>query len=94
MKLLSIETCSSRFINGYVELEGEYAAFSIEKGSTAVIHARFPKSNYRSYVHFAGVIGKFNPYAFLLKEPISIAALDFDQLSDLYNATPAFRRFE
>jgi len=94
VKLLSIETCNSGFINGYIELEGKYAAFSIEKGSAASIRARFSKSNYRSYAHFAGVIGKFDPYAFLLKEPISIAALDFDRLTDLYNATPAFRRFE
>ncbi len=36
IKLLSIETCNDDIIERYIELEAEYASFSINKGSSAM----------------------------------------------------------
>ncbi|MGO9018703.1 MAG: hypothetical protein ACLQVJ_10175 [Syntrophobacteraceae bacterium] len=96
MKLLCITYCGEDQINGYVEIteEGVYACFRVWPGKIAMIDSRFPRKNYRSYRYFAAVLGKGDPYAFLLKKPIKIPALDFDLLTNLYLRTPALRIWE
>lgn len=93
MELLCITTLAADFIGGYIALDDDYARFTLEPGKPAVIHqhARFPKSDYRDYEHFAGVVGKFDSYAFLLRQPIPIPALDFEFLSDLCRKNPTLR---
>lgn len=91
MKLLCIIDCNEDLVTGYAESEDEYFSFVLHKGSEAVIDGRFPKKNYKSYAYFAAVLGKGDPYAFLLKKPILIPALDFDLLTELYQNTPALR---
>lgn len=46
-------------IDGYVRFGDSYARFTIQKGSVARIESQFSKRDYRSYTHFAGVIGEF-----------------------------------
>ena len=94
MKLISMTTCTHDFAEGYVETEKEYLRFSIDMGKEAFIHARFKKSEFRNYCHFAGVIGKFDPYAFILSKPINISGLDLDELVEIYRNTPELRRFD
>jgi hypothetical protein len=91
MKLLCVSSFDEEdegYIDGYVETEDAYYSFSIKKNEEPVIHAKFPKKDYRGYRHFAGVIGKFDEWAFLLKNPIPIPKLDFDLISSIYKATP------
>jgi hypothetical protein len=94
VKLISMATCTSDFAEGYVEIEKEYLRFNIVRDKEPVIYARFKKSEFRNYRHFAGVIGKFDPYAFILSKPIKISGLDLDELVEIYTNTPELRRFD
>jgi hypothetical protein len=94
MQLISMATCTHDFAEGYVEIEKEYLRFNIVRGKEPVIHARFKKSEFRNYRHFAGVIGKFDPYAFILSKPIELNCLDLDELVEIYKNTPELRRFD
>lgn len=93
MKLLCISYFSEDQINGYIEIAEEaiYARFRVWPDKMAMIDARFPKKNYKSYKFFAEISGKFDPYSFFLKKPIKIRALDFDLLTRLYKNTPALQ---
>ena len=42
----------------------------------------------RSYEHFAGVMGKFNPWARFLRDPIEILELTFDELQRAHPKLP------
>lgn len=91
MRLLCISSFDEEdegYIDGYAETEDAYCRFSIRKGEEPVIHAKFPKKDYRGYRHFSGVIGKWDEYALLLSNPIPIPKLDFDYLFELYKKTP------
>lgn len=80
MLLLSIETCNEEIVNGYLDDGENYRGFVIRPGKPIKYDGCFPKRDYRDLEHFAGVIGKFDPYAFILKDPIEIESPDFETL--------------
>ena len=82
MKLLSIERAGNTFI-GYVEDGHDYKSFEVHEDGTVVFDQAFPKKRFKNYEHFAGVIGKFDPYAFFFEKPIEIERLDYSELSKL-----------
>lgn len=93
VKLMNMELCGDH-IHGYLEFDTYYADFSITKDNQITIHARFPKKDYPSYQFFADFIGKWDAYAFLLKDPIPMDVIDFETLAEIYRRTPALRLFE
>jgi len=80
MKLLSIETCTKTYINGYVDDGYAYRSFELKPDSPPTFGPPLLKTDYRSLFHFAGVIGKFDPYAFIWIEPTPIDNMTFDSI--------------
>lgn len=82
MKLLSIEKAENTFI-GYVEDGPDYKSFTVREDGVVIFDQTFPKKRFKNYEHFAGVMGKFDPYAFFFEKPIEIERLDYSELSKL-----------
>ena len=41
------------------------------------------KSDYKNYIHFVNIMGKFNPWTIFLVDPIPITEINFDQLDKI-----------
>ena len=78
MKLIAIETAHDKYANGYVERDSEYIEFGIDADGQVAYGKGIPTTRYRDYEHFAGVIGKFDPYAVFLKKPVKIKKLTLE----------------
>lgn len=79
---------SDDFFSGYLERDGEY--FEFECSPDDQIHLKqialsFP---FRDYEHFAGVLGKFNPWSRLLADPIPIDDLTHSVLQLVRSESP------
>lgn len=74
MRLLSIEKLGDKGFAGYVEDGHDYKSFVLIDGE-ARIESEYPKMDFKDYEHFRGVIGKFDPEAVFLINPIRIEEL-------------------
>lgn len=78
-----VEICSIRENDG--EFEGmtitpkQYRSFFTD-GDEIIYDETFSKVDYEDYEHFAGVIGKFDPYVFLLSTPVKIDKMNKENL--------------
>ena len=85
VKLLSIEEAGPTFIV-WVEQDDSYIYYhATHKGF--IEKERHSVKEYRGYEHFAGVVGKFNPYTVFLKNPIEIN-LSYKDLQKTYKTIP------
>lgn len=91
MKVISIETCHKQFINGFVDDGESYKSFEVEPGKPASFGFPFPKKDYKSLAHFAGVIGKFDPDCFVLEEPIEVSPFTFDKVREVFLTDERFK---
>lgn len=64
-----------------VETDSKYEFFTIDKSDKIIPTNSYEKSDFESYKHFAGVLGKFNPFTFILEKPLELAAITFNLLS-------------
>ena len=80
IEILSVIPNGSQYY-GYVRMEGSYYKF--ETDPSGVKYTLFP-GEFRDHEHLAGVVGKFNPWIFFLKEPITVDKLDLETLSSLH----------
>jgi len=93
MKILSIETCSAKSIIGYVDDGQAFKSFELTPDSPPVFGPDFPKQDFRDLEHFAGVIGKFDPHAFILAMPIEIEELSFKEIRKIFLTDERFETF-
>lgn len=66
--------------HGYVRMGGNYYKFQTDP--LGVNYTPFP-GEFRNYEHFAGAVGKFNPWYFFLKTPIQVEELTMEFLMSL-----------
>jgi hypothetical protein len=92
VKILSIETCTEDLINGYLDDGESYRDFSLRPGNVVKYGPAIPKRDFRDLEHFAGVIGKFDPYALVLEEPIEVEGLEFERVRAIVLSDPRFRK--
>lgn len=74
MKLLYLDGSSNEgyWIMVLDEDAGMYKYMAVTPGEPDEIKAKYPLSEYRDREHFAGVIGKFMPYTWILSEAAEI----------------------
>jgi hypothetical protein len=91
MKVISITTHNDRLIAGYVDDGRNYRRFQLRPNNELSFGPDMPKSDYRGLEHFAGVIGKFNPYTFVLVESIAVERMEFNELAELLAKDDRFK---
>jgi len=75
MKLLGVTDRTAKFIMGWVEIGDEYRRFvlHLDTGEADIdVRPPFKKSEFRNYLHFAGVIGKYDLSSVLTMSPVEI----------------------
>jgi hypothetical protein len=88
MLLLSIEWLGPDAFAGYVEDGDLYKGFFVERGKDARIDESYKKEEFNDYEHFRAVIGKFDPYAVFLADPIPITDLSWEVLNKACEQLP------
>jgi len=69
IKVLSVEFGDNEIVY-FVDTGKTYEERSIVRNKKGIKTGRsFKKDKYESYSHFAGVLGKFDPYVFFFKKP-------------------------
>jgi hypothetical protein len=82
MKILAFEDCGD-CITGILETDDAYKSFTLWPSGKLTMEESYPKARYRDLEHFQGVMGKFEPYIFFLKEPVEIGIPTFNALKKL-----------
>lgn len=85
MKILSIEKLTIGSITGFVEALNSYKRYTVTPEGDILYEDNYRIADYRSYEHFCGVIGKFDPYVFFLKVAQSVDQLNHKELVRLYD---------
>ena len=79
MKIISLRSYRKGF-TGIIEEDDKYVLFICPKNGTYKRLLNYYKEDYPSYERFAGVISKFAPPSFFLKEPIYVKSMTFAEL--------------
>ena len=81
IKIINIESGSKGDFHGFVDYPDDYVDFVMSPQGKVTEGHRYGKAEYdRGYEHFAAVFGKFDPYVFFLKEPITISELSLEEV--------------
>ena len=86
MKVISTEAHGFKPITIWIEDDGYYKKLIVDNNNKIEILTRVATKKYDDYAHFAGVMGKFNPYTIFMKDPVTVKRLDFKELNDIANA--------
>lgn len=86
-KIVSLNTGSSADFTGWLEDNGRYCKLYVSEFEAAV---EPEEMQYRNLDHFAGVLGKFDPYSFCLAEPIEIEELSHASLNNIKKLFPQY----
>lgn len=84
-RIVSLDIGTGGVLSGWLETAGEYWKFHAEENE---IYIKFDRMPFKDLDHFAGVIGKFDPYASCLAEPIRIDELTYDDLDRIKDRFP------
>lgn len=87
-KIVSVTDCNDELISGYLDDGRSYKRFGLRPDGTVRYGVPMPKKGFKNLEHFAGVIGKFDPYAFVILKPIVVKRLDFQELSEIIKNDP------
>jgi hypothetical protein len=91
MKIISIETCTNKHANGYID-DGEfYMGFEVRPNKPPVFGNYFAKKEFKNLAEFAAILGKFDPDCFVLEKPIEIEELTFEKVRELFLADERFK---
>jgi hypothetical protein len=85
--IVSLDIASDGDFSGWLEIEGQYRKY---RAGLNEILIRPADMQYRNLDHFAGVLGKFDPYAFCLAKPIKITELSHTALSRIKGNFPQY----
>ena len=91
MKLLGITQKREEHWVGYVEIDERYSRFMVPlDGGVGVLsdYCHFKKSEFRDYLHFAGMIGKYDMFAILTKTPVEIKELTIKEIEKAIQDRP------
>jgi hypothetical protein len=91
MRLLGVTKRREKYLAGYVEEDEFYSFFTIryaEKTARFDPDRRFKKSDFRDYLHFAGVIGKYDMFGILTKDPVEIKELTLEEVERAVKGRP------
>ena len=92
-KLISLYDVGEKQALCFIEDKTHYRDVCVEKNGGITIMRGFPKTEYRSYEHFADVLGKFRPEVFFIRNPIRIRdVFNYDFLLGFETAQRAARR--
>lgn len=91
LKLLGITQKQEKHWVGYVEMDEEYSRFMVPvDGGPGVLsdYCHFKKSEFRDYLHFAGMIGKYDVFAILTRTPVEIKELSVEEIKRAIQGRP------
>ena len=90
MKILHLDPLHDGpgYIGYFTEDYSQYYKFKVtdQKSFIEELTWSFP---IRDYEHFAGIMGKFDPYTIFLAEPISVKELTLEELKKVEDKYPA-----
>lgn len=86
MRVISTEAHGFKPITIWIEDGGYYKNLIVNNNNEIEILTKVATKKYKNYDHFAGVMGKFNPYTIFMKDPVTVTKLDFKELNDIANA--------
>jgi hypothetical protein len=89
MNILSLLKNGSGFV-GWIKDENKYKLFEFAENKATII-AEKDTQDYKDYETFAAIIGKFDPYMLMIKEPIKIEGLTKEELNRAYESMPKLR---
>ena len=72
IKVVSAQQLEDGAMEYMVDATKGYSPRAISTGGEITRSLSFKKSRYRSYTHFVGVMGKFNPYTHFFKSPVEV----------------------
>jgi hypothetical protein len=84
-RIISLDIGTDGALSGWLETAGEYGRFYAEVNE---VYIKFDRMPFKDLDHFAGVLGKFDPYASCLAEPISIDELIYAALDRIMDRFP------
>ena len=70
---------SGKIICGFVEDDNKYKRFEATARGVE-FSDEYEVGNYKDYLHFVGVMSKFDPYTFFLKKPITVPEITYESL--------------
>jgi len=83
MKIISLRSYSQGY-TGIIEEDDKYVFFILSKKGKIKKLLNYYKEDYPTYEHFVGVISKFAPASFFLKEPIYVQSMTIAELDKMY----------
>ena len=85
IKIVAFEPCQSDNKLGILDMGDHYMDFHMVAGVVS-LGKTYPKSEYKDYETFAGVMGKFDPYTIFLQNPVVIAALTKTEIDNAFKS--------
>ena len=83
MKIIGLRSYSQGY-TGIIEEGDRYSFFILSKKGEVKKILNYYKEDYPTYEHFVGVISKFAPPSFFLKEPIYVQSMTIAELDRIY----------
>ena len=84
IKIISLDHYGDTF-SGIFEVKNAYVDFIFTKEGGLSRGYRYRKKDYKNLEHFAGVIGKFNPYTVILRKSVEIDSVNYENLKSVYS---------
>jgi len=85
MKILSIEKVGLHELLIWYADDVNYNSASVFDDNRVEIFTSVPIAAYKSYEHFATAVGKVNPYASFMVEPVEVDNLYFEELLKVWS---------
>jgi hypothetical protein len=94
LKLLGVTKMNAKYMAGYVETDDFYNFFTLSMVDKTLPHygldpdRRFKKSEFRDYLHFARMIGKYDVFEILTRTPVEIKELSVEEIKRAIQGRP------
>lgn len=85
IKIVAYEPGQSDNKVGVLDMGDHYMDFHMVNGVVS-LGTVYPKSDYKDYETFAGVMGKFDPYTVFLETPVPITALTRVEIDNAFKS--------
>jgi len=85
-KIISLRSYSQGY-TGILEEDDKYVFFILSKKRKIKRLLNYYKEDYPTYEHFVGVISKFAPASFFLKEPLYVQSMTISEIDKMYART-------